>query len=87
MRLAATYLATRADTWEEGPCVGLGKLGWDLTIRFSTISEQDEGRSDAESQPCRTRNVAGEQVEEVALARGGERSSGLDGCVAAERAE
>lgn len=65
---------------------------WDGTsqrrkVRYSTVSEHTEGRSDAESQPCRRRNVAGELVEEVALRGEGERSSGQDGCVAAERAE
>lgn len=50
-------------------------------------SEQSEGRSDAESQPGRTRDVVGELVEAVPLCREGERSPGQDGCLAAERAE
>lgn len=52
--------------------MGLGKL--DLTV-----SEQSEGRSDAESRPCRTRNVAGELVEAVPLRREGSGGRGQDG--------
>lgn len=83
-------MPTRADTWEEGGGLAMcgpgEKLGpWtrrDMHTRtYITVSEQHEGRSDVESQPCRTRNVAGEPVEEEdpLSGPGGERSSGQDG--------
>lgn len=76
--------------------MGLGK-SWDLrldgtcTLVHTAVSERGEGRSDAESQPCRTRNVAGEPVVEEEVDPLGREGSGargrMDGSVAAERAE
>lgn len=58
--------------------MGLGKPAF-------AVSEQSEGRSDTESQPGGTRNVAGELVETVPLRREeAEPGGGQDGCVAAE---
>lgn len=52
--------------------MGLGKP-------YLTASERSEGRIDAESRPCRTRNVADGLVEAVPLGREGSGARGLDG--------
>lgn len=69
------HIPTRADTWEEGPCVGLGKL------RTQNLQQASRARDEA----MLNRNLVAHGTWQTSWWR--RVHLGRDGCVAAERAE